>query len=575
MTQLLISEHVGTGQLVDLGDGETVIGRGKDADITLDDSRVSRRHAVLRFEGGACVLHDLGSANGTRLNDRPVLEPAILRPGDRVQVGRTTMVFDPNRSSVLRMDQEGGTLDADSDASSGTALRDLGSETNSDPVSSDTLASADLDSEAVRLRLIYSYADRLRRRNEVHAIVMDLLGIAGEILEPDRAAVFLTDPGGGGLRASGSMSWSGGKSDATPVPIDVSSSVLNQCLDERVPVLVDDSHWDARFRDADSLHASEPSTILCYPLGTGDAVVGVLYADRVGPLRRFSPRMIRLMAGVAGQAAMAISSARRFELEIEHNRMSVQMRVARRIHDRLLAEAATDSPVACIRRWNRASSRIGGDFFVSHVDAQGTLAAIADGAGHGIGAALLMTTVRAYLIGTLAGPPLPLGDLVARLNRLTAADVEPESFVTMMAVRIAPDGRSMEIVGAGHEPPLVFRPRTGEFLDINVGGAALGLIPDARYDENARIATEPGDRVLLFTDGVIEQQDASKEIMGLRRLRAAFAGTASMEPDRALAVVVRHLDEWRGEEVQADDITLVVIEIRDPDNPPTPREPNP
>ena len=184
---------------------------------------------------------------------------------------------------------------------------------------------------------------------------------------------------------------------------------------------------------------------------------------------------------------------------------------------------------------------------------------VADVTGHSVGAALIASMVKVAFSSQLQHASVP-GRVLAEMNRVLCGHFEGR-FVTAACVYLDADGPVVRYSLAGHPPPLLLRGSTGEMIELRDGGLVLGLFPDASYP-TAEIAFEPGDRVVLYTDGVTEARDGSGAWFGDRELRAFVAERRDASPGQFLDALMAHLRRWAGrtEGPFEDDLTVVAID---------------
>ena len=182
---------------------------------------------------------------------------------------------------------------------------------------------------------------------------------------------------------------------------------------------------------------------------------------------------------------------------------------------------------------------------------------MADVSGKGIPAALIMATFRAAL-RTEMRRHADLGAVAAQLNRAVLESGDTSRFVTAVCgVLDVPSGR-LTYVNCGHNPPLLLR-GTGGQDRLQQGGPALGLFEAATF-EAGTAALGPGDRLVLYTDGVVEPTDEDDREFGTDRLEAAVRGAAGRPAAEALRSVIDATRAFAGREDYDDDFTLVVVE---------------
>jgi phosphoserine phosphatase RsbU/P len=251
----------------------------------------------------------------------------------------------------------------------------------------------------------------------------------------------------------------------------------------------------------------------------------------------------------------------RRELARRHERLERELAVARRIQFGLIPRQLP----ACTG-WRMASAyqparAIGGDFLDAFElpDRPGCLALhLGDVTGKGIPAALMMAFCRAVLRSATYNGTGP-ADTLERANRVLTTDVRAGVFVTAVAVDLEPSGR-LRWASAGHEPPFLIRAGATEVIELDPTGAMLGLLPRLGGAERTE-ALAPGDRLVLWTDGVTDAQSTDGERFGEARFRRLLTVPhASGEPERVIAAILAALAAWSRGRDPADDVSLVVIE---------------
>ncbi|MCB9847642.1 MAG: SpoIIE family protein phosphatase [Phycisphaeraceae bacterium] len=199
------------------------------------------------------------------------------------------------------------------------------------------------------------------------------------------------------------------------------------------------------------------------------------------------------------------------------------------------------------------------DFFEFSGDEQGLLGlAVGDVSGHGVASALLMTTARALLHAN-ASRPGGLAELMVVLNRQLARDTALGRFMTLTFMLLETDQRTIRYVSAGHDPALLYHPAEDRFDELETEDIPLGISGDWKFREYFMEAIEPGDVLMLATDGVWDTRSESGELFGKDRLREVIRNNAERSADEIIDAVIATLDEFRRDEPSRDDVTLVVI----------------
>lgn len=201
---------------------------------------------------------------------------------------------------------------------------------------------------------------------------------------------------------------------------------------------------------------------------------------------------------------------------------------------------------------------IGGDYFdVIALDANRFAFTIADVAGKGIAAALLMSNLQATVRG-LAVQDLPPANLAEQLNRIISKNTASDRFITFFYAVFDARSRRLLYSNGGHNAPIVLR-RDGSIDRLSSGGQALGIFEEERYEQE-EITLAEGDRLALFTDGITEASDGTEEEFGEARLLEILQQSRSLSAAEIQKIVLSRVAEFSGEKFQ-DDATLVLLAI--------------
>jgi sigma-B regulation protein RsbU (phosphoserine phosphatase) len=329
------------------------------------------------------------------------------------------------------------------------------------------------------------------------------------------------------------------------------------------------ARWDAEDEGAfTALHENRPwsveagegrESVVAVPLPSpvGDPI-GVLILRGRGDGRSYRSGDVKLLVALAALSAAFIRNDR---LAGEARRTDARRRedeITREIHHSLLPEEDPAVPGLEISGTCRAAENVGGDYYgyISLPDG-GVGVAMADVAGHGVGAALYMAAAKGALHAEARRVYAP-GDLLHRTNEALVADFSKRDvFATAFFARFRPGGRGFAYANAGHNPPLLVK-RGGEVELLRTGGPALGILPGRAYAEEEREFNE-GDLLVVYTDGLVEARDPERRFYGIERL-IEQAGLCRGEAARTVRErLLEDLFRHRGAETLQDDITLVVI----------------
>jgi len=186
---------------------------------------------------------------------------------------------------------------------------------------------------------------------------------------------------------------------------------------------------------------------------------------------------------------------------------------------------------------------------------------VGDVTGHGIEAALLMTTDRALLRSRVQQPG-SLAQVIKDVNRHLTADLyESGRFMTLFYMTIDPASGRLTWVRAGHDPAILYDPATERFEELRGDGMALGVDKNWQYVENRKEDLAPGQIIFLGTDGIWETQNSRGRRFGKKSVNTVLSQNASFSAEEIITRMVNELDNYRGNQEPEDDITLMVIKI--------------
>jgi sigma-B regulation protein RsbU (phosphoserine phosphatase) len=271
-----------------------------------------------------------------------------------------------------------------------------------------------------------------------------------------------------------------------------------------------------------------------------------------------------IVRAFASQAAVAVERARVTRELLERRHLEKELTIAREIQLSFLPKTAPEIANFDIAGTSRPHDQVGGDYYdFIHVSETRLGIAIADVAGKGIPAALLMAGFRMSLLAEIRNE-FAIRAVMRKVNGLVYESTDRNKFVTAFYSVLDTKNRALIFSNAGHNPPMLFR-REGAIEYLVEGGVALGVLPDALYEDRP-VALRPGDVLVLYTDGISEAESPSREQFGPRRIEQTVTRLADRSSREILEGLVEDVLAWSGARGPNDDITLVVLKAR-PDEP--------
>ncbi|HEX7086206.1 MAG TPA: GAF domain-containing SpoIIE family protein phosphatase [Vicinamibacterales bacterium] len=417
------------------------------------------------------------------------------------------------------------------------------------------------------LNLIYSFSEKLAAQLETERVAELTLEEARRLIPATDGLVLLLDDEGTLVRIAGF-------GDAVPAEASFrrGEGIVGTVAATGRGEIVNDVGVDPRRSVQTTLQA-----LLCAPMQVGERTIGVIAIGRPEP-GAYAAADLKLLNTLALQAATAIENARLFERTVEaarererllalhqaaelaRARLENELELAARIQSQLFPAELPEVPGYELAARNRPARQCGGDYYDVLPGPSGDgrlLLCVADVAGKGLPAALVMSSMQATL-RALLGHVAPLPALADRMSELLYGSTSAEKYVTAALVELAPDSGALTFVGAGHLDNLVIRP-DGEVVRLASTGMPLGLLPLAVPYEAATARLSPGDVLLLYSDGATEARNGSGEEFGEQRLLEVVRQVIDRPAEAIVGAVLDALDAFVGGAPQFDDVTILAM----------------
>jgi len=243
--------------------------------------------------------------------------------------------------------------------------------------------------------------------------------------------------------------------------------------------------------------------------------------------------------------------------------MKRDLQIAREIQTWLLPGAPPQIPGLAIAYATRPANTVAGDYYDVFPrpgrtnEENRVVLAVADVAGKSIPAAMLMATFQASL-KTLSTAQVALPELASNMNRYACTNSQGGlRFTTAFLAEYDPVHRTLDYINAGHNNPILRR-ASGQIERLDVGGLPFGIQPEVKY-ESATVTLSPGEWLIIFTDGLVEAENARQEEYGEPRLLSAIEAGETFEPGELLKRLMAELDLFVGNTPQHDDVTCMLL----------------
>jgi serine phosphatase RsbU (regulator of sigma subunit) len=548
---LIVMDPTGHRARVELEPLPFRIGRHAENHLVLRDSRASRNHARILSENGHYILEDGGSRHGTFVNGRRVTRHT-LESADRIEFGfpdsyQITFAYDG--AEITRLMEQ---LSGEAGASGGT--------TGSHPGVTGVGASLG------KLRAVLEVARTLQHAFSMQDVLVSVVDAALAITGAERGFLLLRGNAELDIRVARSRNGTALAQSDLRVP----RRVIRRALEQRRDLL--SMNFDAdRPTVEHSVADLELRSVICVPLvkikagledgtsmvDTADHTVGVLYMDSRVAAADLAGGNRELLQTLAIEASTVLENARLLVEERAKQKIEEELNVARTIQQNLLPRSLPDAGWFRAAGTSVASYQVGGDYFdVVHVDEECWAVVVADVSGKGVSSALLASLLQGALL-TINRTGKRLEERVKRLNRFLNERTQGEKYATILCGLLDHSG-SFEYVNAGHCSPILISP-DGQFEYLETTGMPVGLLEDTEFVSEKK-QLRPGDKLVIYSDGVTEAANPAGEFFGKKRLTEVVSAHSTAGCAALHDAILEAVTAFIASAAQADDITLLVVE---------------
>jgi phosphoserine phosphatase RsbU/P len=526
-----------------------MIGRGAETGnhLQLSDRRISRNCAAVVIEANRFYIEDRGQRRGLFVNGEKV-ESRELQDGDTITFGL--------EDSYEVLFRSANSSDENSLPHLLTRMEHI---TNSDSTGGGLF----------KLKRLLEATSLLHSQLPLDVVLGHMIDHAVSVTDADRGLLLEADSAGA-LKVK--LARRSGGLRLPPESLSPSQTAIQLALKQQSPVITEDlAQADMDLQAAQSIVAQRLRAVVVIPLfamsraKTDESMInikrgdflGVLYLDSRRPAA-FSKLDRQILDALAADAASILDNARLVERERERQRLEQEIDIARGIQQGLLPHDFREFPHLAVTGFNLPCLSVGGDYFDVFPLGDGRTAfLIADVSGKGLGAALLTTMLQGALSGLTLG--IDPARVLNHVNRFLCSHSEVGRYATMFFGILDEDGH-MEFINAGHPSPFLIRRGAAEEA-FTEGSYPVGLVPEAEYTSLC-IKLEPGDTLVLFSDGVTEAMDPDDELFGVPRLKQVLNGQPECPLENIQKCVLEAVENFTRGAHQADDLTLLIVRYR-------------
>jgi sigma-B regulation protein RsbU (phosphoserine phosphatase) len=512
------------------------IGRHEENHLVLRDGRTSRQHAQIVFDGSRYILEDVGSRHGLFVNGRRI-KRHTLENSDKIEFGVPDcyhLIFSPEASELTRLVE------------------------STEVITPAALAGSNLG----KLKAVLEIGRTLQSSYSMDDVLNAVLDAALATTGADRGFLFLKDGRELGMRCARDCRCKNLEEESLRVP----RRVLAQALNSRSELLSMSFQPHSGADMQNSIVELELRSVVCVPLvriraapqdtAAGEPeTAGLLYMDSRISDRDMAVGNRELLQALAIEASVIVENARLMEEERGKKRIEEELDIARSIQQGLLPRGLPVTGWLHASGSSIASFQVGGDYYdVIQIDENRWAALVVDVSGKGVSSALVASLLQGAFLTFADGP---IDDKIRRVNKLLCERTEEGKYATIFYCTIDRAG-VMQYINAGHCSPIVMsRGEKVQYLETT--GVPAGLVDDAEFSVET-VQLKPGDRIVIYSDGVTDAQDVEGNFFGRRRLRDLIEESPDLSAPDLHSSLIQKLDNFTEGAVQADDVTLLVLQ---------------
>ncbi len=545
---LLVLAPSGQRSRVEIDQFPFTIGRQPGNGLVLRDNRASRRHAQIIHENGSYFIEDLNSRHGTWVNGERVARRP-LHNSDRIEFGvreSYQLTFTLDKAEIHRL------------------LDQLAATPHTGSTSGEAGAA-----ELVKLRSLTEVARALHNSLSTRDVLIAVLDAALTVTGCERGFLLLRAKGE--LEVSAARDQNGRVLD--PSDLRVPTSLIRRALTSRRDLLT------MQF-DPLELQKNEPEatvamlelrSVVCLPLiriqnvlgeetravSAAEDTVGLIYLDSRKAPADLSAGNRELLQTLAIEASTILENARLLEEERTKLRMEDELNIARVIQQGLQPTSLPSEGWFRAAGSSTPSTQVGGDYYDVHKTSEDAwITVVADVSGKGVSSALLASLLQGTFL-MASGDITHIGPRISRLNEFLLDRTRGEKYATVFYSLLDSEG-TLTYLNAGHCAPFLLS-RDGRLRMLQTTSMPVGMLEDAEFDV-VEIKMDPGDKLVIYSDGLTEAEDPNGCFFDTERLRECLRENATLDASGLHAAILARVERFTEGGAMRDDITTVVLE---------------
>ncbi len=556
MAQLIIMDGPGVGATFELST-QNILGTSAKCQIRLQGKNIAEEHAKIVQRNNVFLIFPM-IPGGLQVNSQLVRQERKLNHGDMITLGEVMLLYGEEAAPQAQEPEEVMEPEEEDAGKERSIIKSRQRYFKNPEAAVQSLGET---KHAIHfMEVLLKVSNAIMSKLELKELLSHLLDIIFENLPADRGTIFLMDPKANKLWPMASKKRDDVQTASTKLM--ASRTIIKEVLESKEGILTKDAMEDARFQMGLSIVAQQIHAALCVPLvGKNDEVLGIIHIDSTRSDRVFTDDHLRLVTGIAMQSSLAIENALLVQQLGEKKRIEQELTIASNIQQELLPKVIPQVEGIEVYGFMKPAKEVGGDYydFVTNEGNTELYICIGDVSGKGVPAGLVMVMARCFfrpLIMSCQNTKV----LLEELNKLLVADTRKDMFMSMLVIKWDAKKKSLVWTGAGHEHLILYHSKTKKSEAIRAGGIVLGMTKQAeKFFVEQELHLEPGDSIILYTDGVTECQNPQNKMLELPNLLKLTEKYGHLSAQEICTSIFSELQRFMGNAAQYDDITLVGI----------------
>ena len=524
-------ELEGDFHAISLGDGEVLLGRGPEADLLIPAPEISARHAILRIDKDRLFVRDLDSTNGSRVDG-----VYITAGQGEVEVPPGSMMIFAD-IPVMRVE----------DRSVKRTLQDT-----REPVTRGVYNLDEGYSETAGAKLadmLSSLFELMAAEESAETIVVNTCEFISKWITADR--VIMLQDRGEGTAVKPVAFWPRTETGADDIVL--SRTIIDRVMNERTSVLLVDA-LGGEGNPSQSMVALSLCSVMAVPLFDNTRVRGIIYVESRRPGISYTNDELQVVTATANAVAVRLRNLT----------MERELFTAARIQRAILPTDLPEIPGFDIRARMDMCREVGGDLYhVVPLENGHFMLALGDVAGKGVPAALAMSACM-LLISTLSEILDDVTCIACMIHRKLYESLAHDQFITLFLADLDPETGILTYTNAGHEPPLLIGAE-GALRELPSCAPPVVLVDEFDCPKNI-VQMQPGEILAVFSDGIPEATRDTDVFMGLDGVKSILKGMRTDTLDRIAEAIVKEVDDFLDGHHASDDVTLMLLKRRPPED---------